>query len=219
MCNMKFGKLDNVDEVDFTMPTDTPTTIKLLNSLPSTDAPLSIYFGCTGWSMKEWVGGYYPKGTKSQNFLKEYAKQFNTIEVNTTHYRIPTKKWVAQTPENFRFAPKIPQVISHSNDLALSKNVTAQFCEAVIGLGSRLGTSFLQLPPHFGPDRLVILEQFLSKFPVAQVPLSIEVRHKDWLTRGKAQDQLLELLTAKKVGTVMSDVAGRRDALHMHLNE
>lgn len=218
---MKFGKLENVDAVNFTMLDDPEDTLALLEGLPVRQGAPNVYFGCTGWAMKEWVGTYYPKGTKSKNYLDEYAKQFNTIELNTTHYRIPDQqsieKWVSQTPAHFRFSPKLPQMISHSHDLALSNTYTQSFCQVITGLGERLGLSFMQLPPHFGPSQLAILEQFLHKFPLDKVPLAVEIRNDIWLNSPDEMKRLNELLSHYGVGTVMSDVAGCREALHLHL--
>ena len=218
---MKFGKLDNVDSVNFEMPEDPQDTIDLLDKLSPLQGPPKVYIGCTGWSMKEWVGGYYPPGTKSQNYLDEYAKQFNTIELNTTHYRIPDEqtiaRWVDKTPAHFRFSPKLPQIISHSNDLAISNTYTQSFCQVIVGLGERLGTSFMQLPPHFGPDKLDLLELFLKKFPVDKVPLAIEVRHPTFFEQPEEMAKLNALLAHFSVGTVFSDVAGCREVLHLHL--
>jgi uncharacterized protein YecE (DUF72 family) len=218
---MKFGKLENVDGVDFTMPKDPKRTTELLASLPALKGKPKVYFGCTGWSMKEWVGDYYPKGTKTANYLDEYAKQFNTIELNTTHYRIPKadliERWVEKTPKNFRFSPKIPQSISHSNELGLNNGYIEMFAEVIQLMGERLGVSFMQLPPSFGPQKLPILEQFFQRFPLKQVPLALEVRHDDWLKDKTAAKELWDLAQQYKVSTVMSDVAGRRDALHMEL--
>lgn len=218
---MKFGKLDNVDGVNFEMPEDPQDSIDLLDKLPALQGPPNVYIGCTGWSMKEWVGGYYPQGTKAQNYLDEYAKQFNTIELNTTHYRIPDEqtiaRWVEKTPAHFRFSPKLPQMISHSNDLAISNTYTQSFCQVIVGLGERLGTSFMQLPPHFGPDQLDLLELFLKKFPVDKVPLAIEIRHSAFFEQPEEMSKLNALLAHFGVGTVFSDVAGCREALHLHL--
>jgi uncharacterized protein YecE (DUF72 family) len=221
MWNMKFGKLDKIEGIDFSMPPDPKATVKLFNSLAKREGQPSVFSGCTGWAMKEFVGNYYPSGTKSQDYLSAYAKQFNTIELNSTYYRIPDKKtiakWVDQTPDNFRFAPKIPQIISQNRELSLSEHFIEAFCESVIRLGERLGTSFLQLPPNFSPGQINNLENFLKRFPINDIPLSVELRNENWFV-SKDMEILCELLNEYGAGTVMSDVAGRRDALHMYLS-
>jgi uncharacterized protein YecE (DUF72 family) len=221
MCNMKFGKLGKIDGIDFTMPPTPKTTVELLkNSAQNKSAPV-ILSGCTGWSMKEWQGSFYPKNAKSQDFLRFYARQFNTIELNSTYYRIPDKKtvdkWVEQTVPGFKFAPKIPQIISQSEDLSLRESYIESFTEVIAALDDRLGISFLQLPPNFGPRNIRTLEQFLKRFPTSEIPLSVELRNENWFVE-KDMTMLQDLLAAYNVGIVLSDVAGRRDVLHMYLS-
>jgi uncharacterized protein YecE (DUF72 family) len=221
MCNMKFGKMGKIEGIDFTMPPDPKATAKLLESLPKINHAPEIYSGCTGWSVKEWLGTYYPKGTKSQDFLQAYAHQFNTIELNSTYYRIPDKKtvnrWVEQTATGFKFAPKIPKIISHSPDLSLNEHYIENFSETISGLGNRLGVSFLQLPPNFSPAQLRLLENFLKRFPVKEIALAVEIRNENWFTE-RDMEILQQMLSAYGAGTVLSDVAGRRDVLHMYLS-
>jgi uncharacterized protein YecE (DUF72 family) len=171
--------------------------------------------------MKEWLGSFYPKNAKAQDFLRFYSRQFNTIELNSTYYRIPDKKtvvkWVEQTVPGFKFAPKIPQIISHSEDLSLRESYIESFTEVIAALDDRLGISFLQLPPNFGPKNLRILEQFLKRFPSKNIPLSVEIRNENWFVE-KDMTILQELLSEYGAGMVLSDVAGRRDVLHMYLS-
>lgn len=218
---MEFGKVKDIRKVDFSLGTVPAHTTKLLKRIaPPTDLP-NFYFGCTGWGMKEWVGTYYPPKTKTKEYLYHYSRQFSTIELNTTHYRIPTpqtiQNWYDLAEKNFKFAPKIPQSISHSNDLGAYGKQIELFCTSIIGLKEKLGTSFMQLPPNFGPNRMTVLEQFLSKFPTDEIPLAIEVRQEDWFKDTHYFQLLLSLLSSHNVGTVITDVAGRRDVLHLGL--
>ncbi|BDS11043.1 DUF72 domain-containing protein [Aureispira anguillae] len=218
---MEFGKLKNISNVDFSMGEVPLSTTKLLKKIPKDNVKPSFYFGCTGWAMKEWLGKFYPKKTKAKEYLYHYARQFSTIELNTTHYRIPTvetiKNWYNLTDKTFKFSPKIPQSISHSTDLGAYGKEIDKFCTAIIGLKEKLGTSFIQLPPNFGPNRINILEQFLTKFPTDEVPLAVEVRHEDWFQKPTYFRLYLDLLASHNVGTVITDVAGRRDVLHLGL--
>jgi len=77
---MKFGKLPDITQVDFTLPPDPAGTTTILAKLPPSKAP-KLYVGCTGWGMKEWVGKVYPEKTKAKDYLTHYTKQFNTIEL------------------------------------------------------------------------------------------------------------------------------------------
>lgn len=217
---MKFGKLANIENVDFTLPPDAEATEITFQNLEKNAELATIYSGCTGWGMKEWVGKTYPPKTKATDFLKQYTKQFNTIEHNTTHYRIPdfatVEKWRTQSTPDFRFCPKLPQVVSHRNDMGLGSGKLIEFCESIQGLDEKLGCCFMQLPPYFAPDRLAILERFFDAFP-NHIPLAVEFRHEDWFSSESNWVAVIDLLRKHNITPVITDVAGRRDVLHMTL--
>ena len=216
---MKFGKLPDISGVDFSLPADPNGNHSFLQNLNAPSDTATVYIGCTGWSMKEWVGRVYPPGTKSGDFLKEYAKQFNTIELNTTHYRIPSfstiERWYKESTPDFRFCPKIPQSISHKANLGLDGPEIALFAESVSGLQEKLGPCFMQFPPYFDTDRFMLLERFLNAFPTT-IKLAVELRHASWF-EPHATERLSNLLRQEKIGWVITDVAGRRDVLHQQL--
>ena len=217
---MKFGKISDIANVNFTLPKDDPKTTELFNRLPPNDELPRVYVGCTGWSMKEWIGRVYPNGTKANQFLSYYGKQFNTIELNTTHYRIPTLKtiatWRQSVPKDFKFCPKVPQSISHRSDLGMKGEGINQFLTSVYELNENLGCCFMQMPPYFDISRLPMLERFLSKWS-KEIPLAIEVRHETWFNNNANFHQLFDLLEQHEISTVITDVAGRRDVLHQRL--
>ncbi|MEM9848531.1 MAG: DUF72 domain-containing protein [Bacteroidota bacterium] len=218
---MKFGKLASIEQVVFELPDFTSNSYDYLSQLTKSKVPAHFYIGCTGWSMKEWVGQVYPAKAKAKDFLRYYAEQFNTIELNTTHYRIPDAttilKWFEQTPDDFRFCPKIPQRISHSKDLGLSGDNIQRFCDAILGLKHKLGCCFMQFPPYFDVKRLALLKKFLAAFP-STIPLAIELRHESWFQPGNAEWQdLMNFCRKNGVATVITDVAGRRDVLHQSI--
>ena len=214
---MKFGKLPDISNVNFNLPDVADKNIELLKKYNNKNT--TIHVGCTGWSMKEWVGKVYPQKTKSKDYLKYYAQQFNTIELNTTHYRIPDlatiEKWKNESTDDFRFCPKILQNISHRNDLGMG-GLLDNFCNAIVMLEEKLGCCFIQLPPYFGADRLGQLENFLERFP-KEIPLAVEVRHESWFTNETNSEALFSLLKKYNKSTVITDVAGRRDVCHMRL--
>ena len=214
---MKFGKLPDISNVNFNLPDVVDKNIELLKNYNNTNT--TIHVGCTGWSMKEWVGKVYPQKTKTKDYLKYYAQQFNTIELNTTHYRIPDiatiEKWKNESTDDFRFCPKILQNISHRNDLGMGGLLDA-FCNAIIMLEEKLGCCFIQLPPYFGADRLGQLENFLERFP-KEIPLAVEVREESWFANERNSEALFSLLKKYNKSTVITDVAGRRDVCHMRL--
>ena len=216
---MKFGKLQDISTVNFSLPNDPKDTKELLTTLVPAKNP-TLYVGCTGWSMKEWVGHVYPANAKAKEYLTHYAKQFNTIELNTTHYRIPTvetvQKWKKEATADFRFCPKFPQAISHSSGMGLNDGKLAAFCAAIQQLAEKMGCCFMQLPPYFDANRLAVLATFLEKMPNS-IPLAIEVRHESWFRKPASIQPLVDLLKAKNCALVITDVAGRRDVLHQQL--
>jgi uncharacterized protein YecE (DUF72 family) len=219
---MDFGKVSILDlaKVDFSMP-PTPEFTEQVLSQTSQGAEFNVYVGCPIWANKNWVGNIYPPKAKEKDFLKYYAQQFNTIELNVTHYNIPTSatidRWRRLSAEGFRFAPKFPQEISHQLlPEGRAYTMTRAFCEVIKGLGNTLGRSFLQLSPYFSPNQEDKLWQFLDEF-AHQIPLSIEFRHPDWFLGGKFE-QIAQKLENYKIGTVITDVSGRRDVLHLCLS-
>ncbi|GAB4488440.1 MAG: DUF72 domain-containing protein [Saprospiraceae bacterium] len=218
---MDFGKLPSVDKVDFSLPPEPPQNAALLAALPKATKP-TIYLGATGYNMKAWVGKWYPPGAKDRDFLRHYGAQFNTIEHNTTHYRIPdtatVARWREETPADFRFCPKIPQTISHARDLGLNDRELPLFCEVIAGLGEKLGCCFLQFPPHVSVHDLNLIARFLENFP-SEIPLAVEVRHESFFQQTPQAEDFFKLLQSHNIATVITDVAGRRDVCHMRLTK
>lgn len=216
---MDFGKLTDISGVDFTLPDDHLFTGQVLKSSTIPKKPL-CFVGPPIWSNKEWVGKIYPTTAKEKDFLYHYTRQFNTIELNVTHYQIPNEstiqRWKEAATPDFRFCPKWPQEISHERQLRGCEPLTQAFTNALLGLEAHLGTTFLQLGPYFDPRQSSFLETFLKQLP-PQFPISVEFRHPDWFNDANCWMDTLQMLHELGVGTVMSDVAGRRDVLHLSL--
>lgn len=217
---MKFGKVEQPEQVDFRLPPEPAANSAVLAKYQRPTASWQLFIGATGWSMPEWKGKWYPPKTNTKAMLRAYAQQFNTIELNTTHYRIPgpemVQRWVRETPADFRFCPKVPQRISHSNNLGLGTPLNDQFLDALALMNDRLGCTFIQLPPYFDRSRLDILKKWLFNWP-SDFKLAVELRHPSWFESQSASEALFDLLEARKVAAVITDVAGRRDVLHLRL--
>ena len=161
---MKFGKVDTtqLNEIDFTLPEMHRETKEALK--PNENQNPEIRFGATGWGTDEWKGVIYPEKCPKNQYLKHYAKSFDSIELNSTHYRIPKvdtiQKWRADVPETFRFCPKVLQYISHSRALGTDTDRIMEFCDAIAHFEDKLGITFMQLPPYWGIDRLPIFFNF-----------------------------------------------------------
>lgn len=169
---------------------------------------MSFSLGCAVWSHKEWVGSFFPHGSKAGDFLHLYAQRMQNVEGNTTFYATPPaetiQKWRHETPESFRFCLKIPQHISHHGELAHNIAATNEFVHHMAPLGARLGPFFLQLPPHFALRHLPQLRSWLAAWPT-QYRVSVEVRHPDWYTPDGEQ-QLIDLLNEYHAGHCLMDV-------------
>ena len=76
-----------------------------------------LRIGTSGYSYKEWKGGFYPEDLKASEMLPYYAQRLGTVEINNTFYRLPSKKlldgWSSQVPDTFRFVLKVSQKITH----------------------------------------------------------------------------------------------------------
>ncbi len=213
---MKFGKLDNVDHLNFSL--DVPhQDYSFLPNERSGD--LEIIVGGTVWGVPQWKGVHFPAKAKPSEFLFHYSRLFPCIEFNGSHYRTPpiaqVAKWVEQVPPNFLFCPKFPQSISHWRQFQNCERETDLFIEALFAFGENLGTTFIQLHPHYSPSKAEPLLRYLEKLPT-DVRYSVEMRHPDWFV-GNVLEEYANELKKLKVGLIVCDTAGRRDAVHMRL--
>jgi uncharacterized protein YecE (DUF72 family) len=212
---MKFGSVDNPEQIDFTLPEDHIDTLKILNKSPSEST--NIYVGCAKWNRAD-LKGFYPRGTKDE--LEYYSRQFNSIELNATFYRVfppeQFKKWYNKTPDNFRFFPKINQEISHWKRLAEVKDVVEHYLNSAMNLQEKLGCLFLQMHGNFAPKDFKRVKDFMESWP-KEVPLAVEFRHTDWYNDKTIAEELFQLLEENNISNIIVDSAGRRDNMHMRL--
>lgn len=135
---------------------------------------------------------------------------FNTVEGNSTFYGLPSletvQRWCNETAGGFRFSMKFPRVISHDKELVGCDRELQSFLDVVETLAERerLGPTFLQLGPKFGPDRLFVLERFLDGLP-PNLPWAVEVRHSDWYDQDRNEDSLKLLIQRYNVDKVLFD--------------
>ena len=212
---MKFGQVENPDEVDFTIPADHPDTTRVLANSQAKD--LKIYVGCAKWNKAD-LKGFYPKGTKDE--LGYYSTQFNCIELNATFYRLfpvtQFEKWRETVPDGFKFFPKLGQDISHWGRLKETEELVSRFVENASNLQEKLGAPFLQMHNNFGPKDFDRVHTFVENWKY-DIPLAIELRHTDWYNNPEISGELYELLENAGIMNVLVDTAGRRDLMHMRL--
>ena len=144
---------------------------------------MDIVIGTSGYGYKEWIGSFYPPGTKPKAMLGYYATKLPTVEINYTFRRMPTAKllegWASQVPESFTFVLKAPERITHRAKLKDVHETTLAFVTAAQALGPRLGALLFQLPPYAKKD-VPVLRAFLADLrggPRA----AFEFRHPSWL--------------------------------------
>jgi len=180
---------------------------------------LQIIIGGTVWGVPQWKGTHFPARAKPSEFLHYYSRLFPCIEFNGSHYRIPpvaqVEKWVEQVPENFLFCPKFPQSISHWRQFQNCERESDLFFEALFAFGKNLGTTFIQLPPHYSPSKAEPLLRYLETLP-RDVRYSVEMRHPEWFV-GNVLEEYATELKKLNVALIVCDTAGRRDAVHMRL--
>lgn len=213
---MKFGQVDNPQDIDFTLPKDHPDTHRIFTKSGNTNKP-RIFVGCAKWNKTD-LKNFYPKGTKDE--LAYYSKQFNAIELNATFYRIfpPEQfaKWREKTPDNFRFFPKLNQEISHYKTLVGTRDIVDRYLNSAVQLDDKLGTVFLQMHNHFGPKHFEKLIGFIEEWP-KDVALTVELRNAAWYNDQGVADELCSLLEANAISHTLVDTAGRRDLMHMRM--
>jgi uncharacterized protein YecE (DUF72 family) len=145
-----------------------------------------VHIGCSGWSYTDWRGRLYPEKLPQKRWLATYAEQFETVEVNNTFYRLPSKSavetWVKETPGDFVFTVKASRYLTHVKRLKELGPYLKRFydpLEALIESG-KLGPVLWQFPENFHRD-----DQRLSE-ALGQLPAgrhAFEFRHPSWFTQ------------------------------------
>jgi len=220
---MEFGKITEhqLNQTDFALLPDPPLTTHVLSE-SKRKGNLQVYVGCSTWGHKEWKGNLFPAKLKDTDFLPEYVKHFNAVELNATFYRMydaPTiRKWKDKAAANpdFKFCPKFNQLISHVRRLKNADELTTAFYESMLSFEEKLGPMFLQLNDNFGPKSYHELESYLQSLP-QDLPVYTELRHHDWFAQTEVRNSVFEMMQRQHIGAMITDTAGRRDCVHMHL--
>jgi uncharacterized protein YecE (DUF72 family) len=118
----------------------------------------STRIGCSGWNYDAWRGRLYPPGVPKRRWLEVYAEHFDTVEVNTTFYRLPKRAavaaWAEQTPDGFEFTVKASRYLTHIKRLTDVGEGVRRFYERIEPLGEAgtLGPVLWQPPANFHRD-------------------------------------------------------------------
>ena len=219
---MDFGRIPDVGGVDFALPAE-PAANAARGAPPPADGDAPrVWLGAPVWAHDGFVAKIYPPRTARGDMLAAYARQFDAIELNSTWYGVDRERiarWADATPASFRFAAKLPRTITHEGRLGQATDDARRFLDDLAPFGPRLGIVWGVLPEAFGPRDLPALANFVRAWP-DDVPLAIELRHPAFFAAngpGRPDPGAFDLLAAHGVTAIVTDVAGRRDVLHMRL--
>jgi uncharacterized protein YecE (DUF72 family) len=183
-----------------------------MNNVNDNPAP-RVQVGCQGWNYDDWVtpalgrrAVFYPRGTRADRMLELYTRAFETVEVDSTFYAIPTDSaldgWRRRAPEGFTFALKLPREITHEHALRGERalQLLEEFCRAARRLEDRLAAVLVQLPPQFEATRenLRALSEFLPLLP-ADIRFAVEFRDPFWFE----EDLLVPLSLRRNVSLAL----------------
>ena len=155
-----------------------------------------VLIGTSGWGYDEWVGPFYLRGLRKEDYLLYYSEIFYTNEINTTFYNIPPRgiveNWVNKTPGNFLFSAKLPQSITHEHKLNVDECLDdlKYYLYAMEPLieSNKLLAFLIQLPPYFKKtEHFGNLKQFINNWPGSHenkgYHLVVEFRDKSWMDK------------------------------------
>lgn len=173
----------------------------------------NIFLGTSSFTASGWEGSFYPPGMRLKEYLRHYAGQFQTVEIDSTFYGTPSPStvtgWNEKTPQDFIFAVKVPQVITHEKVLVGCEPEFDEFIERMHLLGDKLGPMLLQFPKF---DKWVLkssdefrgrLQSFFKRASDLNAGrFAVEVRNKDWLDA-----RLTDLLRDHNVALALTDTS------------
>jgi len=169
-----------------------------------------VRIGCSGWMYDDWRGRLYPEKAAKRRWLQIYAEHFDTVEVNSTFYRLARRDavaaWIEQTPAGFLFAVKASRYLTHVKRLVDIRQGIARFyapLEPMVQAG-RLGPVLWQLPENFHRDdaRLAGWLELIDSVPTALH--TIEFRHESWFV-----PEVMDALRAHGVALTIGDHPSR----------
>jgi uncharacterized protein YecE (DUF72 family) len=165
--------------------------------------PKPIRIGCSGWNYAHWRELIYPKGMPPARWLEHYATMFDTVEVNSTFYRLPRRdavaRWVVQSPPKFLFTIKSSRYLTHIKRLTDLDSGVQRFYERIEPLvrSPKMGPVLWQLPGTFRRDD-ERLRGALEALPSGRH--CFEFRHESWFV-----PEVYELLRKHEVALVIGD--------------
>jgi uncharacterized protein YecE (DUF72 family) len=165
-----------------------------------------VRVGCSGWQYKDWRGRLYPEGLATSRWLACYAEEFDTVEVNSTFYRLASREavasWAAETPDGFLFAAKASRYLTHVRRLREIEEGIHRYYERIMPLveADKLGPVVWQFPATFRRegDALERVAAALELVPPGRH--CFEFRHESWFA-----EEVYALLREHDAALVIGD--------------
>jgi uncharacterized protein YecE (DUF72 family) len=145
-----------------------------------------VWIGTSGWSYNHWDKTFYPDGLPARDHLTFFAREFPTVEINYSYYRLPERRtfehWRRVAPEGFLFAVKASRYLTHMKKLKDPAEPLARLLTNAGGLADKLGPVLFQFPRQWEVDleRLSAFLEALQAHPGHRY--AFEFRHRSWLT-------------------------------------
>ena len=163
---------------------------------------MKIHVGTSGFGYKEWKGKFYPEKISPKEMLRFYSERLGAVEINNTFYHMPTESvlnsWAEQVPDDFVFALKAPQVMTHFKRLKNVDEEAEYLFRTLAVLGEKLGPVLFQFPKSFHAD-LPALKSFLALIP-GEISCAFEFRSSSWLA-----GEILDLLRERECSLCIAD--------------
>jgi uncharacterized protein YecE (DUF72 family) len=166
-----------------------------------------IRIGTSGWQYDDWKGCFYPKDLPKTRWLAYFSKQFSTVEVNNTFYRLPKQdafvRWRQESAPGFCVTVKASRYITHIRRLRDPADSLELMWSRCRHLGPKLGPVLFQLPPRFASDP-PLLADFVAALP-PKIKAAFEFRDRSW-----ERDDVYAILDAAGAAFVYADSPGAR---------
>jgi uncharacterized protein YecE (DUF72 family) len=173
---------------------------------------MALHIGTSGWTYPHWQVAFFPRNLPPAERLHYYAKQFSSVEVNTTFYGTPKKStvkaWREAVPNRFRFAIKASRYITHNQKLLRPRKSSIKLFRAIEPIAEQVTAILFQFPSWFrsNPQRL---RAFLKKMP-RDYRYTFEFRHPTWFS-----EEVYDILRAARAALCFWELKGETSPMEM----
>ncbi len=171
----------------------------------------TICIGTSGWNYRHWWDGvFYPKEVKQKAWLEYYARFFDTVEINSTFYRLPLEKtvenWHSRVPPDFTYIVKASRIITHLKKLQDAEEIIGTFLNLCAGFKEKLGAVLFQTPPSMKADAERLsrtIDIIRGHRHIGSVRVVFEFRNTSWFA-----DEIYRILAGTNTCLCFSDMPG-----------